>query len=280
MIEEKCFSTSTEREKWILFLYHAHEHPVACSFFIFLNYLRQSLPLCEGELNQERRSELAAWHRAEEGRAAGCRGSLCLDLLGLLGPQPAFLGFFFTLWMSWCLKTENITSGRCDFSYKADAGVGTGQCVQLGAVLWPWTCWETNGLREIVTGNLEDVSPKLAWDVFCTFASIFWSLANIFLYAVSSWLSAGVLNVVWTWFQMIHSKRTKHSHCWSQWGRSLSQECRDKEAFSGSNKINSICDLYTKCRHTYDLQNQNFTCNCLYLNRADVGWRINASLSV
>lgn len=135
MIEQKCFSTSTEREKWILFLYHAHEHPVACSFFIFLSYLRQSLPLCEGELNQERRSELAAWHRAEEGRAAGCRGSLCLDLLRLLGPQPAFLRFFFTLWMSWCLKTENITSGTCDFSHKAGAGVGTGQCVQLGAAL-------------------------------------------------------------------------------------------------------------------------------------------------
>lgn len=43
-----------------------------------------------------------------------------------------------------------------------------------------WTCWETNGLREIVTGNLEDVSPKPAWDIFLYLCQYFLKLGQYF----------------------------------------------------------------------------------------------------
>lgn len=79
MIEDKYCLPSTQRAKLIFILCHAHECPVACSFFIFLRYLRLSLPVCEGELRQERRCELAACHRAEGGRGSLCHTGLSLD---------------------------------------------------------------------------------------------------------------------------------------------------------------------------------------------------------
>lgn len=99
-----------------------------------------------GKENWTRRGDLSC-HRAEEGKSSRLEGQPVprWALLGLLALQPAFLGFFFTLSMSWSLKTgiylqwehrQNIISRKCDFSCSAD--VGPGHCVLLGAVLWPW----------------------------------------------------------------------------------------------------------------------------------------------
>lgn len=99
------------------------------------------------------------WGREEQlGREAACATLVPMALLGLLGPQPAFLGFFFSLWMSWSLKTDiylhwqhrqNIISRRCDFSSWVGVGVGAGQRVLLGAVLWPWMALDLLGNKWI-----------------------------------------------------------------------------------------------------------------------------------
>lgn len=132
---------------------------IACSFFILLKCLRLSLPLCEGELSQERRFELAACPRAGEGKSSWVerQPGPCWALLGLLALQPAFIGFFFILWMSWSLKNwylSPLTAQRKYFLKKMwilswSKYVFYWHCVLLSTVLWPWVALNLLGNKWI-----------------------------------------------------------------------------------------------------------------------------------
>lgn len=62
--------------------------------FSFLHpskYSRLSLPLCEGELNQQRLPESAGVSQGSGGEEATC--AVLVALVGLMSPQPHFLSF-------------------------------------------------------------------------------------------------------------------------------------------------------------------------------------------
>lgn len=183
------FHQHTEQIFFFFFLCHAHECPVA--LFLFFWSIWGCLCLFEKE-NWGRRGDVS-WQLVtglREGEAA----CATLGSPWTLGPQPAFLGFFFTLWMSENWFLSPLTAQTKCYLRK--------MWLQFPSWCWHWAvcpagCWpvagagtlETNGLKESGPGNREGVSPKPAWDIF-------WTFANIFLYTVSSWLSAGILNMV------------------------------------------------------------------------------------